>query len=86
VIPSAALAIGLLGGGMGSGVARAEPLYDTPRYTDRSGYTDRTQYRGGSYWGLLGLLGLFGLFGARRTRMYESRGRFERTLEPRTTH
>jgi hypothetical protein len=80
LIPSAVLAVGLLG--IGPCAAGAQPQYDTGQDTDR-GYTNqRAQYNGGS-WGLLGLLGLLGLFGAPRTRK-ESGRKMEGTFEPRT--
>ena len=83
LIPSAFIAVGLLGG-----VGRAPNPVETRPYSEyRQNYPDQGTYRR-SYgnWGLLGLSGLFGLLGARRGRTYESTGRIERTYEPRPTH
>jgi len=83
LIPSAFIAVGLLGG-----VGRAQNPVETRPYSEyRQNYPDQGRYRR-SYgnWGLLGLCGLFGLLGARRGRTYESTGRtYEssgRTYEP----
>jgi hypothetical protein len=88
LIPSAFIAVGLLGSGVGQ-VARAQ---DQPRpYSEyRQNYPDQGTYRRShGNWGLLGLCGLFGLLGARRGRTYESTGRttgrIEGTYEPRPT-
>ena len=89
LIPSAFIAVGLLGG-----VGRAQNPVETRPYSEyRQNYPDQGTYRG-SYgnWGLLGLCGLFGLLGARRGRTYESTGRTYQstgrieTYEPRPTH
>ena len=94
LIPSAFIAVGLLGG-----VGRAQNPVETRPYSEpRQNYRDQGTYRG-SYrnWGLLGLCGLFGLLGARRGRTYESTGRMYessgrtyeptgRTFEPKPTH
>ena len=90
LIPSAFVAITLLGGGTCQ-VVRAQAQAETSPYTENqnpSNVTDQRTYRGGyGGWGLLGLCGLFGLLGARRTRTYETPGRVtERTWEPRPTH
>jgi hypothetical protein len=91
LIPSAFVAISLLGGGTCQVVrAQAQAEAQTSPYTDQnpSNYTDQRTYRHGyGGWGLLGLCGLFGLLGARRTRTYETPGRMtERNWEPRPTH
>jgi hypothetical protein len=90
LIPSAFIAVGLLGG-----VGRAQDPVETRPYSEyRQNYPDQGTYRR-SYgnWGLLGLTGLFGLLGARRGRTYESTGRtygstgrIVDTYEPRPTH
>jgi len=80
LIPSAFIAVGLLGG-----VGRAQNPVETRPYSEyrqnfpdqyRQNFPDQGTYRR-SYgnWGLLGLTGLFGLLGARRGRTYESTGR-----------
>jgi hypothetical protein len=86
VIASATLAVGLLGSGMGTSVASAQPNSPS-RYEDRTGQANRTTDLGGGFdWGWLGLLGLFGLLGMRRTYTTEPRGTYERreTYEPRS--
>jgi hypothetical protein len=72
LIPSAFIAVGLLGG-----VGCAQNRVETRPYSEyRQNYPDQGTYRR-SYgsWDLLGLTGLFGLLGARRGRTYESTGR-----------
>ena len=102
LIPSAFIAVGLLGG-----VGRAQNAVETRPYSEyrqnypdqyRQNYRDQGPYRRGyGNWGLLGLTGLFGLLGARRGRTYESTGRMYessgrtyeptgRTFEPKPTH
>ena len=85
LIPSAFIAMGLLGG-----VGRAQNRVETRPYSEyRQNYPDHRSY---GNWGLLGLCGLFGLLGARRGRTYESTGRTYQstgrieTYEPRPTH
>jgi hypothetical protein len=94
LIPSAFIAVGLLGG-----VGRAQNRVETRPYSEyRQNYPDRgTYHRSYGNWGLLGLTGLFGLLGARRGRTNESTGStyvstgrtYEptgRTFEPRPTY
>jgi hypothetical protein len=94
LIPSAFIAVGLLGG-----VGRAQNRVETRPYSEyRQNYSDQgTYHRSYGGWGLLGLCGLFGLLGARRGQTYVSTGRtyesgeriYEptgRTYEPRPTH
>jgi MYXO-CTERM domain-containing protein len=88
VIAPAALAVALLGSGIGASVVSAQTESQRPD-DGRSGYANRTAEPAGRFdWGWLGLLGLFGLLGKRRSAIQEPRGTYERreTYEPRPTH